>query len=201
MGGRRRRKLSRGQQCTKTATTTARYPEAKPNDGHSNASDPATSASDGVQRVAAARASGRGGGIGGRPGGVGDVVGGPRRGVGVGCPWATTGRTMIASSPIPMSRSIRPFRFLTARRARMHAMSAGPWEDRRCSRPCGECQLMFRVFGRLPVTDSATRPRAGVRKASGEETARGVCAGGGVGLWGFSVDVGPDPPVWNRDDG
>ena len=30
---------------------------------------------------------------------------------------------------------------------------------------------MLRVFGRLPVTDSATRSRAGVRKASGEETA------------------------------
>ena len=30
---------------------------------------------------------------------------------------------------------------------------------------------MLRVFGRLPVTDSATRPRAGVRKASREETA------------------------------
>src|SRR6516162_6256918 len=59
----------------------------------------------------------------------------------------------------------------------------------------------LRVFGRLPVTDSATRPRAGVRKASREETAGGVCAGGGVGLWGFSVDVGADPPVWNRDDG
>ena len=30
---------------------------------------------------------------------------------------------------------------------------------------------MLTVFGRLPVTDSATRSRAGVRKASGEETA------------------------------
>jgi hypothetical protein len=61
--------------------------------------------------------------------------------------------------------------------------------------------FLLRVFGRLPVTDSATRSRAGVRKASGEETAGGVCAGGGVGLWGFSADVGPDPPVWNRGDG
>ena len=33
--------------------------------------------------------------------------------------------------------------------------------------------LLLRVFGRLPVTDSATRSRAGVRKASGEETAGG----------------------------
>jgi hypothetical protein len=31
--------------------------------------------------------------------------------------------------------------------------------------------FMFRVFGRLPVTDSATHSRVGVRKASGEETA------------------------------
>jgi hypothetical protein len=31
--------------------------------------------------------------------------------------------------------------------------------------------FLLRVFGRLPVTDSATRSRAGVRKASGEETA------------------------------
>ena len=64
-----------------------------------------------------------------------------------------------------------------------------------------ERPVMLRVFGRLPVTDVRRAPRAGVRKASGEETAGGVCAGGGVGLWGFSVDVGPDPPVWNRDDG
>ena len=65
----------------------------------------------------------------------------------------------------------------------------------------GNRSFMLRVFGRLPVTDSATRSRAGVRKASGEETAGGVCAGGGVGLWGFSADVGPDPAVWNRGDG
>ena len=30
---------------------------------------------------------------------------------------------------------------------------------------------MLRVFGRLPVTDVRRAPRAGVRKASGEETA------------------------------
>jgi len=81
-------------------------------------------------------------------------------------------------------------------------------DDRLLSEPTAAIQLwrrepllMLRVFGRLPVTDSAMRSRAGVGKASGEETAGGVCAGGGVGLWGFSVDVGPDPPVWNRDDG
>jgi len=34
-----------------------------------------------------------------------------------------------------------------------------------------ELVFLLRVFGRLPVTDSATRSRAGVRKASGEETA------------------------------
>ena len=37
--------------------------------------------------------------------------------------------------------------------------------------PPPERVFMLRVFGRLPVTDSATRSRAGVRKASGEETA------------------------------
>ena len=82
------------------------------------------------------RASGRGGGIGGRPGGVGAVVGGPRRGVGVGCPWATTGRTMIASSPIPMSRSIRPFRFLTGR-----STSAASANARDVSRSLGRSSL------------------------------------------------------------
>ena len=61
--------------------------------------------------------------------------------------------------------------------------------------------LMLRVFGRLPVTDSGAHSRAGVGKASGEETAGGVCAGSGVGLWGFSVDLGAGAPVWNRDDG
>ena len=43
-----------------------------------------------------------------------------------------------------------------------------------------EWLFLLRVFGRLPVTDSAPRSRAGVRKASGEETAGGVSAGGGV---------------------
>ena len=41
--------------------------------------------------------------------------------------------------------------------------AAQPWRR--------EPLFMLRVFGRLPVTDSATRSRAGVRKASGEETA------------------------------
>src|SRR4029077_11115754 len=80
--------------------------------------------------------------------------------------------------------------------------------ERRLTQPTAAAQgwppdrvLMLGFFGRVPVTDSATRSRSGVRKASGEETAGGGCAGGGVGLWGFSADVGPDPPVWNRDDG
>jgi hypothetical protein len=42
---------------------------------------------------------------------------------------------------------------------------------------------------------------AGVRKASREETAGGVCAGSGVGLWGFSAGVCPDLSVSNRDEG
>jgi hypothetical protein len=57
---------------------------------------------------------------------------------------------------------------------------------------------MLRVFGRLPVTDSATRSEGKRPKSLRGGNRGGVCAGGGVGLWGFSVDVGPDPPVWNR---
>jgi hypothetical protein len=52
--------------------------------------------------------------------------------------------------------------------------------------------FLLRVFGRLPVTDSATRSRAGVRKASGEETAGGVCAGGGVEVLQTLPGYGPD---------
>jgi len=40
--------------------------------------------------------------------------------------------------------------------------------------------FMLRVFGRLPDIGVWKRREAGVRKASGEETAGGVCAGGGV---------------------
>ena len=47
--------------------------------------------------------------------------------------------------------------------------------------------LMLRVFGRLPVSGVTRCSEAGVRKASGEETAGGVCAGSGVGLWRFSL--------------
>jgi hypothetical protein len=47
----------------------------------------------------------------------------------------------------------------------------------------------LRVFGRLPVTGARACTEAGVRKASREETAGGVCVGGAVGLWGFSARV------------
>ena len=60
---------------------------------------------------------------------------------------------------------------------------------------------MLRVFGRLPFTDVMRFSEAGVRKASREETAGGVCAGSGVGLWGFSAGVCPDLSVSNRDEG
>jgi hypothetical protein len=60
---------------------------------------------------------------------------------------------------------------------------------------------VLRVFGRLPVTDSATRSRGRRPKSLRGGNRGGVCAGGGVGQWGFSADVGPDAPVWNRGDG
>ena len=60
---------------------------------------------------------------------------------------------------------------------------------------------MLRVFGRLPFTDVMRFSEAGVRKASREETAGGVCAGSGVGLWGFIAGVCPDLSVANRDEG
>ena len=41
---------------------------------------------------------------------------------------------------------------------------------------------------RMPASHCARGcTEAGVRKASKEETARGVCAGGSVGLWGFKA--------------
>jgi len=52
-----------------------------------------------------------------------------------------------------------------------------------------ERQGSLRVFGRLPVTGARACMEAGVRKASREETAGGVCVGGAVGLWGFSARV------------
>src|SRR6516165_9720139 len=60
---------------------------------------------------------------------------------------------------------------------------------------------VLRVFGRLPVADSATRSRGRRPKSLRGGSRGGVCAGGGVGLWGLSADVGPGVPVWNRGDG
>ena len=62
------------------------------------------------------------------------------------------------------------------------------------SRPAGkgssnERPESLRVFGRLPVIGARACTEAGVRKASREETAGGVCVGGAVGLWGFSARV------------
>src|SRR6202007_2622468 len=45
----------------------------------------------------------------------------------------------------------------------------------------------LRVFGCLPVSGARGCTEAGVRKASKEETAGEVCAGGSVGLWGFKA--------------
>jgi hypothetical protein len=45
----------------------------------------------------------------------------------------------------------------------------------------------LRVFGCLPCAGASECTEAGVRKASKEETAEGVWAGGGVGLWGFNA--------------
>src|SRR5271165_983374 len=61
-------------------------------------------------------------------------------------------------------------------------------------------RLLLRVFGRLPFTDVMRFSEAGVRKASREETAGGVCAGSGVGLWGFSAGACPDLSVSNREE-
>src|SRR6516164_7661140 len=53
--------------------------------------------------------------------------------------------------------------------------------------------FMLRVFGRLPVTDSAARFEGRRPKSLRGGNRGGVCAGSGVGLWGFRVDVSPDP--------
>ena len=60
---------------------------------------------------------------------------------------------------------------------------------------------MLRVFGRLPFTDSARRSE-GRRPKSLRGGNRGEFAPAVVSVYGdFSVDVGPDAAVWNRDDG
>ena len=58
--------------------------------------------------------------------------------------------------------------------------------------------LTLRVFGCLPVTARGAVIEAGVRKASKEETAGGVCAGGSVGLWGFKARL---CATWPLSDG
>ena len=60
---------------------------------------------------------------------------------------------------------------------------------------------MLRVFGRLPDTGVNERMGAGVRKASGEETAGRVAAGGDVGLWGFGAGIWRDLAIANEGAG
>ena len=62
----------------------------------------------------------------------------------------------------------------------------------------GEWLFLFRVFGRLPGTEAMKSSEAGVRKASREETAGGVCAGGGVSLWGFDARL--RAALWISDE-
>src|SRR6516162_10484410 len=45
--------------------------------------------------------------------------------------------------------------------------------------------FMLRVFGRLPVTDSAARSKGRRPKSLRGGNRGGVCGGSGVGLWGF----------------
>ena len=60
---------------------------------------------------------------------------------------------------------------------------------------------MLRVFGRLPDTGVNERMGAGVRKASGEETAGRVAAGGDVGLWGFGAGIWRNLAIANEGAG
>ena len=55
---------------------------------------------------------------------------------------------------------------------------------------------------RMPASHCARGcTEAGVRKASKEETAGGVCAGGSVGLWGFKVRFCATWPLWDGTAG
>src|SRR5262245_15480162 len=60
--------------------------------------------------------------------------------------------------------------------------------------------LILRVFGRLPVTDVTRCSEAGVRKASGEETA-GEFAPAVVSVYGDLACVCPDLWISNGDHG
>jgi len=55
--------------------------------------------------------------------------------------------------------------------------AARPWRR--------EPLFMLRVFGRLPVTDSAARSKGRRPKSLRGGNRGGVCGGSGVGLWGF----------------
>src|SRR5215467_972760 len=55
----------------------------------------------------------------------------------------------------------------------------------------GERVFVLRVFGRLPVTDSAARSEGRRPKSLRGGNRGGVCGGSGVGLWRFSACVCP----------
>ena len=61
------------------------------------------------------------------------------------------------------------------------------WVDLSCSLAVRRASGIVKGF-RMPASHCARGcTEAGVRKASKEETAGGVCAGGSVGLWGFKA--------------
>ena len=64
----------------------------------------------------------------------------------------------------------------------------------------GEVVFMLRVFGRLPVSGVTRCSEAGVRKASGEETA-GEFAPAVVSVYGDLAGVCPDLWISNGDHG
>src|SRR6516225_9863173 len=63
----------------------------------------------------------------------------------------------------------------------------------------GERVFVLRVFGRLPVTDSAARSEGRRPKSLRGGNRGGVCGGSGVGLWGLSAWVCPHLSVSNGD--
>src|SRR5580700_6743929 len=118
----------------------------------------------------------------------------PARGFGSGIGWIRTGATcwhdQVGCGPVTTGGDV------SFRRVSPVAAHSG---DRLLSEPTAGTQpcrreplFMLRVFGCLPVTDSATRSEGRRPKSL-----RGGNRGGSlrrryVGLWGFSVDVGPD---------
>src|SRR6516162_7759140 len=99
-------------------------------------------------------------------------------------PSASTNRGQSLRTPTALQRTL--FAVVTRRVSRS---GGGRLTERIPAIPprLRERVLMLRVFGRLPVSGVTRCSEAGVRKASGEETAGGVCAGSGVGLWRFSL--------------